>query len=271
MSALRKILFRLGLLAALAYLAVMVLLVTQETRLIFAAGQQLGKTRPSIPWQEAGSVPGWVVPAAKSDSSPWVIYFHGKGADIASGGNIHHYEQLRGLGLNVLAPEYTGFGGVIGEPSEAGLNADAMRAYLYLRNQRHIEPKNIVLYGWSLGSAVAVTLASKVEKAAVILEGAPASVAAIGQHRYPVFPVRLLIHNPFESIERIGRIGAPVLFLHSPEDQTVPISEARRLFEAAPQPRHFVEVAGGHNNASRTDPHFFPAIHSFLRDLQLLP
>ena len=173
--------------------------------------------------------------------------------------------------MNVLAPEYRGFGGVGGVPTEAGLAEDATRAYAYLRNVRRVDARRIVIYGWSLGSAVAVTLASRVEEAAVILEGAPASIVEIGQRRYPYFPVRLLIRNPFESILRIGKIGAPVLFLHSPEDEVVPIMEARRLFDAAPQPKQFVEVSGTHKFASEKDPRFFPAIRTFLQGLQLIP
>ena len=156
-------------------------------------------------------------------------------------------------------------------PTEAGLAEDARRWYDYLRNQRHVDPRRIVIYGWSLGSAVAVTLASQVEEAAVVLEGAPASIVAIGQQQYPYFPIRLLIRNPFESITRIERIGSPVLFLHSPEDRVIPFEEGRKLFAAAPPPKQFVEVSGGHVYASEKDPRFFPAVRAFLQAQKLLP
>ena len=89
------------------------------------------------------------------------------------------------------------------------------------------------MYGWSLGSAVAVRLASEVEQAAVILEGAPASIADIGQQQYPFFPIRLVMRSRFDSFERVDRIRAPILFLHSPEDEVIPIGEGRRLYDAA--------------------------------------
>ena len=133
-------------------------------------------------------------------------------------------------------------------------------AYDYLRGTLHAEPRRIVVYGWSLGSAVAVDLVSRVDEAAVILEGAPASLVAIGARRYPYFPIRLLIRNPFESILKIGKIGSPVLFLHSPEDAVIPFEEGRKLFDAAPSPKQFVEVSGGHVYSSEKDPRFFPAI-----------
>ena len=128
-----------------------------------------------------------------------------------------------------------------------------------------------MIYGWSLGSAVAVTLASRVDEGAVVLEGAPASVVAIGEQRYPMFPVRWIIRNPFESILRVRAIGSPMLFLHSPEDIVIPIAEGRRLFDAAASPKEFVEVSGGHVYASEKDPNFFPAIRTFLRGQHLLP
>ena len=126
-------------------------------------------------------------------------------------------------------------------------------------------PSRLVIYGWSLGSAVAVELASEVEEAAVILEGAPASLVDIGQKRYPFFPVRLLMRNPFESIRRIDRIRAPLLFLHSPEDSVIPIAEGRRLYEAARGEKTFVEVRGGHVDATNVDTkRFYGAIRAFL-------
>ena len=268
------------LVAAIAYAGAIVWLMTNETRLIFAPGATLGDRRPTVPFEqldvtqvEGSQTPYarmWLIRAAAKDA-PWVVFLHGNASTIASRMNILHYEQLRALGLNVMAPEYRGYGGVEGAPTEAGLAEDATRAYQYLREHEHVDPRRIVIYGWSLGSAVAVTLASRVDEGAVILEGAPASVVAIGQQRFPYFPIRMLIRNPFESIARIGTVGSPLLFLHSPEDTVIPIAEGRRLFDAAPSPKQFVEVSGGHVYASEKDPRFFPAIQAFLRSQRLLP
>ena len=281
MKTVRRALVLIGLIAVLAYGGAMLWLYTQETRLVFRAVTDLGDRRPSQPYEqldrrpEDGGAPyarAWLLPAPASDGErPWVVYLHGNDSNIASRLNIFHAERLRGLGLNVIVAEYRGFGGLDGIPTETGLAEDARRWYDYLRDERHIDPRRIVIYGWSLGSAVAVTLASQVEEAAVILEGAPASVVAIGQQQYPYFPIRLLIRNPFESIARIGRIGSPVLFLHSPEDTVIPFEEGRKLFAAAPPPKQFVEVSGGHVYASEKDPRFFPAVRAFLQAQRLLP
>jgi fermentation-respiration switch protein FrsA (DUF1100 family) len=257
---------------AVAYLGAVGYLVASETSIVFETGGALGPLRPGPPIQQIESRRDdgsrqvtWVMPAAQdADGAPWVIFLHGNGSSISSRLNILHYERLRQLGLNVIAPEYRGYAGTGGVPSEAGVEADGRSAYDYLTRQRGIAPSRIVLFGWSLGSAVAVDIASKVPEAAVVLEGAMASVADVGQERYPYIPVKLLIRNPFESILKIGRVHAPLLFLHSPEDTVVSIEEGRRLFAAAPPPKQFIEVRGGHVYAAERDPGFFGVVRGFL-------
>ena len=279
MKVLRRALIVVGSLAIFGYLGAMLWLVSQETRLVFDSGRPLGDLRPAAPfeevWLDRGEDPRqrlWLVrAAADSAARPWVLFLHGNASNIASRMNVLHAEKLRALGLNVLAAEYRGYGGMDGVPSEAGVNADARSAYDYLRGQLHAEPQRIVVYGWSLGSAVAVDLVSRVDEGAVILEGAPASLVAIGERRYPYFPIRMLIRNPFESILKIDKAGSPILFLHSPEDTIIPFDEGRKLFNAAPGPKQFVEVSGGHAYASEKDPRFFPAIRAFLQAHRLIP
>jgi len=247
--------------------------------LIFAAGEVTSTVKPKPPFEEI-SQPGahgprrriWIMRASAEASAnrPWVFFLHGNASTIATRMNVLHYERLRALGLNVVAPEYRGYGGVEGVPTEAGIESDAHDAYAEICAGLHLDPHRIVIYGWSLGSAVAVDLAARVQPAAVILEGAPASIVAIGQQRYPMFPVRLLIRNPFESILKIGGVTAPKLFLHSRGDEIVPIEEGRRLFDAAPQPKQWAEVTGGHVYAAERDPAFFEHVRQFLRDQHLL-
>ena len=124
--------------------------------------------------------------SADAGSAPWVLFLHGNAATVASRVNIVRYEHLRSLGVNVFAPEYRGFGGLAGEPTESGVTEDASIAYRYLRETLRVPPGRIVIYGWSLGSAIAVNVASTVDSGALILEGAPASLVAIGAARVPV-------------------------------------------------------------------------------------
>jgi uncharacterized protein len=268
-----RVLLTLLVLAGLGYGTAVLYLVSQETRLVFQASRTLSASRPTFPFEQI-DLPradgarqfAWIMPApAASPESPWVLFLHGNAATIAAKVNINHYGELRKLGLNVVAPEYRGFAGLDGTPTEAALGADAHAAYDYLRNVRKVPASRLVIYGWSLGSAVAVALASEVDAAGLILEGAPASLIDIGQQQYPFFPIRLVMRNPFNSIDRIDRVRAPILFLHSPEDAVIPISEGRRLYNAARGEKTFVEVRGGHVNATTLDTdHFYGSIRHFL-------
>ena len=274
-----RVIAGLLLIAAMGYGAGVVYLITQETRLVFQAGRTLSAARPTFPYDQV-DIPrsdgahhfAWVMRSSEPGDRTWVLFLHGNAATVASKVNIAHYSELRKLGVNVLAPEYRGFAGLDGVPTEAVLATDARAAYDYLRTIRQIAASRVVIYGWSLGAAVAVELASEVEQAALILEGAPASLVDIGRQRYPLFPVRLLMRNPFESIQRIGRVRAPILFLHSPEDAVIPIAEGRRLFDAAHGDKTFVEVRGGHVDATNVDTErFYGAIRAFLSTHQLIP
>lgn len=269
---LRVLLYLLGLLV-LGYAASVIWLMTQETRLVFQAGETLSAGRPpfafeqvDIPRKDAARQFAWRMPLTSPARSPWVLFLHGNASTIASHVNISHYRLLREAGLNVFAPEYRGFSGLEGTPTEETLATDARAAYDYLAGPGRVPPSQVVIYGWSLGAAVAVRLAADVQPAAVILEGAPASLADIGQRRYPFFPIQLVMRSRFESIQKVHRIRAPLLFLHSPEDEVIPIAEGRRLYEAARNPKRFVEVSGGHVDASQMDEsRFVSVISAFLQ------
>jgi uncharacterized protein len=119
---------------------------------------------------------------------------------------------------------------------------------------------------------VAVNLAAEVDEAGVILEGAPASLVAIGERDYPWMPIRLVMRNPFESVLKVDRIRAPMLFLHSPEDEVIPFEEGRRLFAAAREPKTFVEVRGGHIRPAEEDREkYFESVSLFLARLRSSP
>jgi fermentation-respiration switch protein FrsA (DUF1100 family) len=252
---LRRVIVTLVLLIVVAYGAAVAHLMSQETELIFRNATARADRRPSMPYRQV-DIPradgerqfGWEIPAAGADI--WVLFLHGNASTIASRMNVAHVERLHALGVNVLAPEYRGYNGLPGVPSEASVGIDARAGYDYLRNQLKVAPDRLAIFGWSLGAAVAVNLASDVDARAVILEGAPASIVDIGQQRYPMFPIRWIIRNPFHAIHRVAKIRAPMLFLHSPEDTIVPFAEGRRLFDAATAPKKFVEIKGGHIDSS---------------------
>jgi fermentation-respiration switch protein FrsA (DUF1100 family) len=273
-----RVLVSLLVIIAAAYIAAALWLMGRESQVILEAGRTLGPGRPPIPYEQI-DIPrtdgtrqfAWLMPRRDAPRAPWTVFLHGNASTIASNVNIAHYRELQSAGLNVLAPEYRGFGGLEGTASEASLDADARAAYDYLRVTRKIAPARIVLYGWSLGSGVAIDLASTVDHAALVLEAAPSSQASLSRRRYPLFPIGLLMRNRFDSIGKIDRVRSPILFLHSPDDEVIPIEEGRRLYEAARGDKAFVEVRGGHVNAPEVDAdRFSDAIRTFLKQRGIL-
>lgn len=202
------------------------------------------------------------------DARKWVLYLHGNGGNISSRGSIRHYEMFRSAGVNVLAPDYRGYGDSQGEPSEQGLYLDGLASFRYLTEVEGVAPRNVILYGYSLGSAVSIHVASVVEAGGVVLEGALTSAPDIGRYFYPFLPTHLMMKNRFDSVSKIELVTEPKLFLHATDDEVVPVTFGRQLFEAAPGPKTFVEARGGHNTALSTDPdRIRDAIVQFLREL----
>jgi hypothetical protein len=188
---------------------------------------------------------GWYVPAAEADA-PVVLFFNGNGGNI--GHRLEKLAVLHQLGLSVLLFDYRGYGASSGRPSEKGLYADGEAAYRYLRDVRKVPRERIIAHGESLGGAVAIELASRLPVGAVIFESSFTSVADMARRMFPFLPVGLLVRQRYDSLSRIARVKAPVLVMHSPQDDIVPYEQGRLLFEAAPQPKAFAELRGDHNN-----------------------
>lgn len=209
-----------------------------------------GGTTARFPSADGTRLTAWVLPPPPAaDPAHWVLVLHGNAGNLATPGRPEHNHQFRHLGLGVLALDYRGYGDSEGTPSESGVYADARAAYDYLRDSLQVPPGRIVLYGHSLGSGIAVELATRVEAAALIIEGAFTSVPDRAAEVYPWLPVRWIARNRFPSLERISGLRLPVLVIHGRDDSTIPISHGRRLFAAAPEPKAFLEVAGGHDDA----------------------
>jgi fermentation-respiration switch protein FrsA (DUF1100 family) len=165
---------------------------------------------------------------------PVILYFHGNGGHI--GRRAERLRRFADAGLGVLLLEYRGYGGNPGSPCEQGLYADAEAAVAFLERQE-IAPDRLVLWGESLGAAVAVDLAARREAAAVVLEAPFTSIAAVAQLHYPYVPAAMLLRDRFDALSRIGRIRSPLLVMHGGRDRIVPIRLGRALLEAAPPPK----------------------------------
>lgn len=172
-----------------------------------------------------------------------VIYFHGNAGSISQ--RAPRAAALAEGGRGVLITSYRGYSGSTGSPTEDGLIADARAAYRVARE--HAPADRIVLYGESLGTGVAVALASEVDVGAVVLDAAFTSAADVARVRYPFVPVGLLMHDQFDSAARIGGVEEPVLLMHGTADPITPFAQGRALYEAAREPKRFVGFDGeGH-------------------------
>jgi hypothetical protein len=188
----------------------------------------------------------WYVPP--NGDKPVILYFHGNGGALRY--RVDRFKKLIADGIGLLAIEYRGYAGSTGSPSEPGLVADGEAAYGFASARYPV--KQIVLWGESLGTGVAVALAAEKPVGRVILEAPFTSAAAVGADRYWYLPVALLMKDQFHSDQRIGKVTAPLLILHGVKDQVVPFAMGERLFELANKPKHIVRfVDGGHEDLDK--------------------
>jgi uncharacterized protein len=185
----------------------------------------------------------WHVPA--KPGHPVILYFHGNGDFLA--GFFGRFRDLIADGTGVVALSYRGYAGSSGQPSERGLLQDADAAYAFTTARYGAD--KIVVWGFSLGTGVAVALAAQQPVRKVILEAPYTSIADVAALRFPIAPVRWLIRDPFRSDARIGHVTARLLIMHGEQDPAIPIRFGERLFTLAHEPKQFVRFpAGGHND-----------------------
>jgi hypothetical protein len=265
--------------AALAYIALLVLLRLNEPRLIYfpGAGRTLLAPSPALrlpvrrvqfSTDDGLTLVSWLIPPGRDSTGFWFLICHGNAGNLSEFDRPLHYAGLHQLGVGILAFDYRGYGESQGAPSEKGLYRDAQAAYRYLRDEVRVPADRIVLFGHSLGSTVAVDLATRVSVAGLILEGAPTSVRERGAELYPYIPVRWIAGSRFDSYGKISQVKVPKLFLHAEADEVIPIAHGRRLYEAAPPPKTFVQLHGTHSDAFEVDSaRYFDSIGKFLASL----
>ncbi|HEX6669493.1 MAG TPA: alpha/beta hydrolase [Gemmatimonadales bacterium] len=269
---------RLLAVAALCYLLMLLVLRLSEGRMLYVPGGRrtlleppaeldLAVRKVTVTAADGVRLVAWVMPLDPG-SGPWLLICHGNAGNISEAGRPYHYAGLREQGLSLFAFDYRGYGESEGTPTEEGLYLDAEAAYHYLRDSLGVPPGRIVLFGHSLGSAVAVELARRVPAAGLILDGALTSVVERAQELFPYIPVRWIAASRYPSIERVGQLSVPKLFLHARDDEVVPLAHGQRLFEAAAPPKRFVELRGTHGDAFVEDSTaYYQAIGRFVAQL----
>jgi fermentation-respiration switch protein FrsA (DUF1100 family) len=184
----------------------------------------------------------WYLPPP--DNAPIIVYFHGNGGHL--GYRSERVAQFAAAGFGLLMPEYRGYGGNPGAPSETGLYADAQAALDFL-NDQGIGSARQVFYGESLGTGVAVHMAALGKPAALVLEAPFTNLADVAQDRFPWLPARLLVSDRFDSLSAIGEVKAPILIMQAEDDPIVPARFGHALFAAASEPKESLfATRGGH-------------------------
>ena len=272
--------WRILLLAALAYGAVVLLAWLFQARLLYlpqVPGRQWDATpadvglvheNVAIATADGVELSAWFVPAPASRAT--ILFFHG------NAGNISHrlgtLAAFHELGLATLIVDYRGYGRSGGQPSERGTRRDARAAWRYLIEERGQDPDRIVIAGRSLGSAVATDLAASLQTgpAAVILEAPFTSVPELAAAAYPFLPARWLSRFRYATAEHVTDIHVPLLVIHGRDDEIVPIEHGRRVFAAGNEPKRFLELDGGHNTM-HTGARYRHGIDDFLTGAAGLP
>jgi uncharacterized protein len=239
--------------AAALYALVCIAAYSAQSRLVFFPGPA-PRTTPAaahlvyedleLETSDGERLHAWLIrPATPAKAA--VLVCHGNAGSIAD--RLHLAAEFVRMELAVLLFDYRGYGGSSGAPSERGVYLDAEAAYGRLTTALGFAPERTIVYGESLGGAVAIELALREKIAALIVEDTFSSLADVGARHYPWLPVRWITRYRFASIEKVPEIAAPKLFMHSPEDEIVPFEQGRALFEAAREPKQFLETTGGHN------------------------
>lgn len=203
-------------------------------------------------------ISGWYIPYPEADKT--ILFFHGNGGNISHrGDSLYIFHKLK---LNTLIIDYPGYGESDGVPSEDGLYQSANAAWKYLISEEKMDPKNIIIFGRSLGGAVAVDLASRVNAGGLILESTFSSVHDIAGVIFPVVSNFIYLRYSFDSLNKIKKVTVPVLVIHSPDDEIIPFKLGQKIFEGVVSEKGFLQIEGGHNDG------FMQSITSYMQALR---
>lgn len=254
---------------AAGYAVLGVMLYFMQERMVFLArlpGRALEATPRDVGFQyddvtlrtgDGVLLHGWYVPTERRRGT--VLFLHGNAGNISH--RLDSIAVFRGLGLDTLIIDYRGYGQSGGKTSEAGTYKDAEAAWQYLVTERAADPAEIIIFGRSIGGAIAAWLAARHKAAALIVESSFTSAVDMAARLYPFMPVRLITRLEYPVVDYVASARCPVLVVHSRDDEIIPFAMGQALHDAAPKPKAFLELRGGHNDA------FFLSRNSYIRGL----
>jgi uncharacterized protein len=243
----------IGLWALGVYSALLAFLYLTQSRHLYFPMRELVTTprADGLPYEDVWLVAadgvrlhGWFVPAEAPRGT--LLFLHGNAGNISH--RMDSIRIFRELDLSVLIIDYRGYGQSGGRPDEPGLQRDVEAAWRYLRETRAVPANEIVVFGRSLGASLAAWLAARETPGAVILESPFTSAADLAAEIYPWLPVRRLIRFRYDTHAAARELRAPVLVVHSREDEIIPFRHGRAVFDAAGDPKALLEIRGGHND-----------------------
>jgi fermentation-respiration switch protein FrsA (DUF1100 family) len=237
---------------AVCYLAIAALMWFFQEKLVYMPFRKLDGTPANyglrfedvvLETEDGVKLHGWFVPAP--DEKSVVLFCHGNAGNVS-----HRLDTLRllhGLGLSTFIFDYRGYGRSEGKPSEEGTYRDVDAAWQYLTRERGIPAGRIIVFGRSLGGPIAAWAARKHAPRGLILESTFTSTVDLGKRLYPFLPIGLLARIRYPTAAYVRDVQCPVLVAHSHSDEMIPHDLGRRVFEAAPEPKSFLEFRGSHN------------------------
>ena len=247
-----RMLLTLILFFVVAYLALVLLVYWGQSRLIYFPQRNLTDTPRDIGLDytsvhistaDGEMLHGWWIAAPVAKGT--VLLFHGNAGNISH--RINYASMFRRLGYNTLLLDYRGYGQSSGSPSESGMYRDAQAVWLYATETLGISPVQIVLFGESLGGAVAAWLAAQEKPGLLVLASTFTSVPDLAAGLYPLLPVRWISRFQYDTLTSLQSVTCPVLIAHSPDDEIIPFDHGQRLFQAVSEPKQFLQLEGGHN------------------------
>ncbi|MGD0682403.1 MAG: alpha/beta hydrolase [Terracidiphilus sp.] len=248
-----KILKVLGVLAGLYLLALTLFFVFQRSLFYFPSQDHISISEAhanrafknfSVKTEDGLNLTAWYAPATSKTYT--FVFFHGNGDRLFTASPVA--DPYIGAGYGFLVAEYRGYSGLPGKPTEAGLYADA-RAYIKGLMAQGVKSENIILFGQSMGTGVAVQMAGEFPVGGVMLLAPYTSVAEIAQRNYPYFPAKYIILDRYENDKKMKNIHAPLLIINGARDQLIPPSQGKQLYGLANEPRQFYSLPGhGHND-----------------------